>query len=44
MKMLVNLNSIFLVHKQLSPSYETLYECGATQDLSKNTKIVIKVT
>ena len=29
---------------QLSPSYETFHECGTISDLSKNTKIVIKVT
>ena len=32
------------IRDKLSPSYDTLYECGTTQDLSKITKVVIKVT
>ena len=34
--LVINLN-------QLNPSYETFHECGTISDLSKNTKIVIKV-
>ena len=28
---------------QLSPSYETLHECGTTSNLLENTKLVLKV-
>ena len=36
-------SGLFWILNRLIPSYETLDECGTTQDLSKNTKIVIKV-
>ena len=41
---LTNLGPRPFILNQLSPRYETLHVCGTTYNLSKNTKIVIKVT